>query len=110
MSCAAPVRSQRAGIFGPGRQRPRLIGQSPVPLLQDKRCCFGLPLAAEDAFLVPDDTGEPCRHKSSEKKLKLTVGSRGARQVTQCRPGSILHVTDSGGSGDEVFFVWRLNL
>lgn len=52
----------------------RFICQSPVPLLQDECCSFRLPLSGENTLLVPNHTGQPCRHKRDQQEAWLRCG------------------------------------
>lgn len=92
---------QWAGIFQPKRQSACFISQSPVSLLQHKGCCFGLPLPAENTFLVPDDTSDPCGHKKINKQLvihrvgkqwSLSLGQYTAREGICCNWFQIVYV------------------
>lgn len=59
--------SQGAGVLGPRRQHPRLIGQTPVALPQDERRRLRLALPREDPLLIPHHPGNPlCRHEVCE--------------------------------------------
>ena len=81
MFCPSPSSrgSEQTGVPGPVREQTGLVGQPPVPLLQQEGPSFRLSLAAEDSLLVPHDAGDPCsetrtKHQQTTKQDTVSVG------------------------------------
>ena len=100
--------SEQTGVPGPVREQTGLVGQPPVPLLQQEGPSFRLSLAGEDTLLVPHDAGDRCRetrtkHQQTTTRDTVSVGLHFLREtnISEC----ILYLLFlSTGSGQNTVF------